>query len=406
MLSALFMFGYTKHYLREFTNTTPIKIFNNGNAFYMRQSTEKLGKLNPTVYIDFQSKKKVEKILFDKAIIDLYIPSTNKIILTDGKNIIKLDLENKNKSILYSIGTNNRDYISSISSNDNGDIIVFTTVKNVDLQHHNLHNAFSLFSEYFYSALGNIYMLEVKDKRLKSISFDKKYGSSSNAPTLSENGFVFQTNKDNILYYDFANDKVMFITQGKQPKISTDGNIIIYLKPKTIRLKEELTEFTVYDIYRYDIKRKTEESISTKRNSSDSDIIQHGYLYNIHDKSNANFSSYFDLSADGNIIAYMTLRAKSYLHGYKYVSYKLNYYNHLTKVTDSITYDNGLSNFDVPGISLSNNGHYMLFSGNLNKKTKNSYFNQVYVKDMQTGELILLSDTKSTWFSKQTKIKF
>jgi len=60
----------------------------------------------------------------------------------------------------------------------------------------------------------------------------------------------------------------------------------------------------------------------------------------------------------------------------------------------------------VTTLSLSGNGRYLMFLGNgfFTKDETDNLIN-VYIKDLQTGELTLLSDTKSTWFSPKIRLK-
>jgi len=395
--------SYEKEYLKIAVTAT-ISIDNEGNGLYFRHSNRGQFLKNPMLY-NFANGK-TTRYEVDEYVSQIVVSEDNStaIIVTE-KNILAYNLNNSTKDILYNV---EKVFVTDLAFSTDEKKIAFVQIPT---------------PSYPNPQINNFVFCDLSTKEITAIDYDeKKYGKSITKPTCANNDTMAFASDDNIMLYDFKTKKVRFLTKGLEPKISKNGKYIVYISKNN----DEIT-----NVYRYDIANNEYEPVSynsilsaTTKQYGDMSEFVHNYYFMLNG---------VDISDDGNIIAYIeveeglqTIEESPEVEDKiiknnpniirhentqkKIITKKICYYNFNDTTTtkfDAFPLEKKSNNMlPVTTLSLSGNGRYLMFTGDgFFKENETENLINVYIKDLQTGELTLLSDTKSTWFSPKIRLK-
>jgi len=412
-LMMCFMLSYTRMFLAKDTATDVLYINDDfDSAMYVRLPMAS-NTIPPTLYINNFKHNITKRVTPTEDINGAVLIDDNTVIFSVKKHIVKYNFKDKKKEILYT-SSGNIATISSLSFDDVNKKLSFSEIDagiiySIVRQYRRVTDPF--YGEYKDDTTGRIYLYDLVSNYVKQIKYDtEKLGKVPIFPSSAFNGDIVFNSDDNILFYDTKTEKVSFLTKGYWPKISKNGKFIMFMNYKADKDYEEL-----FDVYRFNIETKKTELISSNRSKDIFADSANFVQYIDPQKMNgayvlSNMSTFMDISDDGNIVAYL-----GNMHDYKNslfqkrINSTIYYYNCSTGITQEIiSFEESRKIYygmQTCTLKLSGNGRYLMFTANGLTNVERSGLTDIYVKDMQTGELTLLSDTKSTWLSPKKKLK-
>ena len=401
--------GYVFMDLETKVATDVVYVDNTGEKVLYTRQPSGTSLLWSTLYAyDANNKHEIKRYELnrDTGITSLLNYDNSNVILSSANSIRLCNLKGKTNKILYN--TDNDNLITFITMSNDKKYLVFTERHKVVVSDR-IYGAIDyrwlsdpLFNYGSVDTKGDIYLYDIKTLSAKIMPYDKdKYGNKPAFPSCSIDNKIIFSSDDNILCYSLDTDNTTFITNGYWPKISENGKYIIYLG---------IIKEGVSNIYRYNMETKKSEQITFNAGVIEDSVGNKNFTTCIADIAFdlSNMSTFFDISDDGNIVVYTEIKTWSSNNSDKKVSTNICYYNFATDetikfMTIAPSRQSRVSSFCK--LTLSGNGRYLLFTGDGLIDEEARYLPNVYMKDMETGEVKCLSIQSFTWFSPKIRLK-
>jgi len=395
VIANIILGGYNGYYLQTRTATDVLYVTNDGShALYMRQPSNTYV-INTTLYA--YGNNKMKRVEFNKNIHTLSTLDGENIIFSDGNTILSYNSRTKKRENLYKTGNS----ITFLAINPNGKNFVCTR-SNKPLGESLVPNIYRKYSYLRQSSEQDVIielcLYDFKTKDVTILDYGKEeYGKTVSFPSISGDKIVFVAD-GNILLYDLSSHETRFLAHGFWPRISKGGKYVIYMN----------SIGNYFNIYRYNISSSNIVQISPDSNEYEQYIQQYtGLLDTFFDHDISNASTFFDISDDGNIVAYIESVVEKNNMDIT-IARHIYYHNFLTNETIKFNPFEGVNsrnNLQLCTLKLSGNGRYLLFTGNSLTKNETDNLIDVYIKDMETGEVKCLSTQSFTWFSPKIRLK-
>jgi len=383
-----------------------IKVADDGKlSFYLSQHAkfQSFKSFPTTLYVASQKRKEDKAITFSSPIIGMSVTNNGSFVCANNDIVMLYDYKKEEEKVIFSADAAKEEIVFSSIANDDASFIVFTVAK---VPKYDMRRTGYPFASYCSLQGSDIYIYDVKNDIKSTISYVKNPDQVLTAPTISNAGKVTFSIDNQIYLYDTSTKKVSVLTDGEYPLISKNGEYIVFREALPQKLQQNKKEEGVasppnvdtaqhdtYSIYRYDIKNKKRELISPARNSKDALTahLQHGAWQDM-DHRFSNTATFYSISADGNIIAYSSIKnPRKKTEDGKKREFLVSYYDVKAKKLTIVAIFAEKNNEMTPTITLSDNGRYLLFTGNGLTEKEDKFAMDVYLKDMQTGALRCLS---------------
>ena len=400
IMALMFISSYVTQYLKDSTITDALYIGDKAeNALYIRQSSGHES-IRPTLYLVEQDATVRYQINKSANLFEYY--DADNVILSDGKIITLYNLKLRKEQTIYNAKEKT---ITFLSLSEDKKTLIFTVLDEMPYSYDN-PKSFRKGTDFMFLAdkeklNSSIYSYNLENRTLQKLEYDQDlYGNLTSFPSYIPDSKVVFASNDNILLFELDTGTTTFLTKGFWPRVSKNGNYVVYIS---------FASGYFINMYRYDIEKIKIEQINSDRdnlNEMTEQYIDVGEFLS-GNKKISNMSSFFDISDDGNTVAYLSTVTKKDSPN-SIVAQYIYYYNFSTNKTvkfNPFEQLEGGRHWQVCTLKLSGNGRYLMFTGNGLAEGETKYLPDIYVKDMQTGELTLLSDTKSTWFSPKIRLK-
>ena len=384
--------------------TDVVYISNDGSAcLYLTQKIRKTYNdvLPPTLFMANGNGNVRKRFVFDDLIQDIAVVGES-FFYTDGRNINSCNYNTEKYSHIFKLDEE-YGYICSLDITYDKKFLVFTTANEVEARD---EYRVSWRSELNYdttsstssprnsdTATGELYLYNMETKELEEIGFDGGYEKYPQFPSISNNNIVVFSLDDSIFSYDIKTKKTVRLATGQWPQMAKNSDIIMFKE------RREGYKNNVSDVFTYDLSDKDRNIINLPK-ENDNMSISYGSAFQM----NATYASkYFDISADGNVVAFFAQEYEITDRSTTLMGKKVVVLDRTSGDTVTIPRVRGLrtiDQFDVQNsLALSNNGKYLAYSGyGFLKDNKN--IPEVYIMNIKTKKMTKVNTPYKNPFTK------